>query len=99
MQAEYDFSTARRAKDVPHLRRLQQKAASQAQGKQRITIMIDADVLEAFRQKAAASASGYQTLINEALRHAIDPASAPLTLAQLNHALNDALDKRLGKPA
>lgn len=93
MQAEYDFTNARRAKDVPHLRQLRQKALGQAKGKQRITIMIDADVLAAFRHKAQGSAAGYQTLMNEALRRAIDPASAPLTLAQLHEALDQRLPK------
>lgn len=91
MQAEYDFSTARRAKDVPHLKALRQRVQAQDGGKQRITIMIDADVLQAFRERAATCGAGYQTLINEALRRAIAPECAPVTLAQLY----DALGKRL----
>ena len=88
MKSEYDFSDARRARDVPHLNRLRARVQGENKGKQRITIMIDSDVVEAFRQRAAASASGYQTLINEALRRAIDPESAPVTLAQMRVLLD-----------
>lgn len=90
MKAEYDFSQARRAKDVPHLNRLRERAQA-APAKQRITIMIDTDVLQAFRQRAEARGTGYQTLMNEALRTAIDPASAPVTLAQLKAVLDERL--------
>ena len=37
-------------------------------GKTRITIMLDADVLAAFRARAADTGRGYQTAINQALR-------------------------------
>ena len=37
-------------------------------GKTRITIMLDNDVLEDFRQRAEVEGLGYQTLINQALR-------------------------------
>ena len=37
-------------------------------GKTRITIHIDDDVLEAFRERAEAAGRGYQTMMNEALR-------------------------------
>jgi uncharacterized protein (DUF4415 family) len=64
MRKEYDFKNARRAKDVPHLARLQSEAA----GKTRITIMLDNAVLESFRARAEQTGAGYQTLINAALR-------------------------------
>ena len=66
MRKQYDFSKARRAKDVPHLARLQ----AEAKGKSRITIMLDNDLLLAFRSKAEAEGIGYQTLINQTLRQA-----------------------------
>lgn len=62
MRHEYDFSNAKRAKDVPHLAKLQQTM----RGKTRITIMLDDDVIEAFRQRAEVAGSGYQTEINRA---------------------------------
>ncbi len=64
MRKEYDFSKARKAGDVPHLARLQ----TEAKGKTRITIMLDNDVLEEFRQRADKEGLGYQTLINQTLR-------------------------------
>lgn len=59
-------------------------------GKTRITIMLDDDVIEAFRAKAEASGRGYQTLINDALRNANDPEAAPVSL----RALRTLLDER-----
>lgn len=85
MRDEYDFSNAKRAKDVPHLAKLQ---ASQS-GKTRISIMLDDDVIEAFRARGDASGRGYQTLINEALRAAIDPESAPVTVRALREILKE----------
>ena len=40
-------------------------------GKQRITIMLDSDILAAFRERAAGTGRGYQTLINQALRDSL----------------------------
>jgi predicted DNA binding CopG/RHH family protein len=66
MRKQYDFSKAKRAKSVPHLARLQ----AEAKGKTRITIMLDNDLLMAFKAKADAEGAGYQTLINQTLRRA-----------------------------
>ncbi len=60
---ELDFSHAKRAKDVPHLARIQKEN----EGKERITIRIDADVLAWFRAQVKGGGN-YQTLINDALR-------------------------------
>lgn len=58
MKEEYDFSKGRRGAVEP--------AASK---KTRITIRIDNEILEWFRQEVDAMGGGnYQTLINEALR-------------------------------
>lgn len=56
MKREYDFSRGKRG---PVIRQ---------RGKTRITIHIDKDVLEAFRERADAAGRGYQTMMNEALR-------------------------------
>jgi len=64
MRKEYDFSKAKRAKDVPHLAKLQ----SEEKGKTRITIMLDNEVIMKFRSKARKEGLGYQTLINQALK-------------------------------
>ncbi len=60
-EKEYDFSQARRGPVVPP-----------PPGKTRITIRLDNEVLEWFRQKVHAAGGGnYQTLINQALREYI----------------------------
>ena len=56
MNREYDFSKAKRGAVLPQ------------PGKTRITIYLDDQVLEAFREKADVAGRGYQTMINEALR-------------------------------
>jgi hypothetical protein len=56
MQDEYDFSSGKRG------------AVTDTSGKTRITLFLDDDVVAAFRERAAASGIGCQTLINEALR-------------------------------
>lgn len=40
--------------------------------KSRITIMIDADIIEHFKQLAEETGAGYQTLINQTLRASVD---------------------------
>jgi len=64
MREEYDFSNAKRAKDVPHLAKLQDKI----NGKTRISIMLDNDILTSFRSQAKKEGIGYQTLINLTLK-------------------------------
>lgn len=60
---ELDFSKGKRAKAVPALARIQRENA----GKERITIRLDADILDWFRERVKGGGN-YQTLINEALR-------------------------------
>jgi uncharacterized protein (DUF4415 family) len=79
MNKEYDFSKGKRGAVIP------------SPGKTRITIMLDEDVLEAFRKKAEESGRGYQTMINETLRLALDPESAPVTLRELKIILDERL--------
>lgn len=86
MRTEYDFSQAKRAKDVPHLTALRAREA-----KARITILVDGDVLAAFRERATASGKGYQTLINEALRATLSPESAPVTVDALRRIIREEL--------
>ena len=88
MRKEYDFSGAKRAKDVPHLAKLQAEAA---RGKTRITIFIDDDVLATFRARAESEGQGYQTLINAALRTALAPDAAPVTVDALRRVLREEL--------
>ena len=85
MRKQYDFSKAKRAKNVPHLARLQ----AEAKGKTRITIMLDNDLLTAFRAKAEAEGTGYQTLINQALRRAT--VTTPVDEATLRRVIREEL--------
>ena len=86
MRDEYDFSKAKRAKDIPHLAKLQKEA----KGKSRITIMLDDDVLDFFRTQAEAKGVGYQTLINATLREALG--SRPVDEATLRRVLREELN-------
>lgn len=56
MREEYDL---RGAKRVPVIKDA---------GKRRSTILLDNDILTAFRERAASTSRGYQTLVNHALR-------------------------------
>jgi Uncharacterized protein conserved in bacteria len=86
MKTEYDFSKAKRAKDVPHLAKLQAAAAT---GKTRISIMLDDDVIAGFRARAAIDGTGYQTEINRALRASLQ--SEPVTLETLRKLIREEL--------
>lgn len=84
MRKEYDFSQAKRGAVVP------------SPGKTRITIMLDDDILEFFRTKAAAAGTGYQTMINSALRETISTEDdinqkEPLTVEMLRQVLREEL--------
>jgi uncharacterized protein (DUF4415 family) len=85
MRKEYDFSKAKRAKDVPHLAKLQ----AETKGKARITIMLDNDLLAIFRAKAEAEGIGYQTLINRTLREAV--IAGPVDEETLRRVLREEL--------
>ena len=79
MKKTYDFSQGKRGAVIP------------TTGKTRITIHLDDEVLEAFRLEAAEQGKGYQTLINEALRHAIMPEAAMVTIESLRQVLREEL--------
>ncbi len=80
MRKEYDFSKGKRG------------AVVSGAGKTRITIMLDDDVIEAFRARAESSGTGYQTLINATLREALLGANEkPLTVTALRRVLREEL--------
>ncbi|HVJ62733.1 MAG TPA: BrnA antitoxin family protein [Tahibacter sp.] len=87
MKDNYDFSKAKRAKDVSHLTKLREQAGP----KTRITIMLDSDVIDEYRRRAAAAGTGYQTEINRALREYLKPHEAPLTEERLRQVLREEL--------
>ena len=88
MRDEYDFSSAKRAKDIPHLAKLQEEMS----GKSRITIMLDNDILAAYRSRAKDEGIGYQTLINQTLRQTIG--SRPVDEETLRKVLREELVSR-----
>ena len=68
MKSEYDFSRGKRGPVLPV-----------PSGKTRITIRLDADILEWFQQQVETAGGGnYQTLINQALREHIAERRQPL---------------------
>ncbi len=89
MKREYDFSRAKRGAVVPQT------------GKTRITIYIDDDVLETFRDRADASGRGYQTMINDALRAHLGKASPPMDEETIRRVIREEIRKvgRLRVPA
>ena len=68
MRPEYDFSKGKRGAVLPL-----------AAGKERITIRLDKDVLDWFRQEVVSQGGGnYQTNINQVLREFMLSRQAPL---------------------
>jgi uncharacterized protein (DUF4415 family) len=66
MKDRYDFSKGKRGRIVP--------PEPEPEGKVRITIRLDQDIVDRFLQLAEASGggTGYQTLINAALRQYLE---------------------------
>ena len=88
MRKEYDFSKGKRGPIVPI-----------PAGKTRITIRIDDDVLEWFREQVNVAGGGnYQRLINFALRDHIANRREPLE-ATLRRVLREELPKRTVRKA
>ena len=81
MRKEYDFSRGKRGPVVPQ------------PGKTRITIYIDDDVLEEFRERGDSAGRGYQTIINEALREYLGKSRQPLDAQTLRRILRQELRK------
>jgi uncharacterized protein (DUF4415 family) len=79
MKKEYDFSQGKRG---PVLRQ---------KGKTRITIYLDDEVLEAFRDRGDRAGFGYQTMINQALREYLGKTATPLDEAALRRVLREEL--------
>jgi len=79
MRKEYDFSKGKRGPAIESPR------------KTWITIMLDSDIIEAFRERAEARGIGYQTAINEALRASLKDEAAPLTAGKLREILRQEL--------
>lgn len=79
MRDEYDFSGAKRG------------AVASSTGKTRITIMLDDDVIKAFRERAERNGVGYQTAINQVLRQAIFEPEPELSEERLRTVIREEL--------
>ena len=83
MRKEYDFSKGKRGAVIP------------SKGKTRITIYLDDEILNQFREQAEIAGMGYQTLINEALKKYLQsPSDKPLTQEDLRRILREELSVR-----
>lgn len=83
MWSEYDFSKGKRGAVMPQ------------KGKTRISIFIDNAVLDAFRARAEKAGTGYQTMMNEALRQYLADANQPVTENVLRQVLRQELPEYL----
>lgn len=81
MKKEFDFSKGRRG------------AVLSSGGKSRITMYLDNDVLDAFRDLAEKSGRGYQTHINEVLCEYLSNTSRPVDASTLRRILREELKK------
>ena len=84
MKPNYDFSKGKRGRVLP--------PEPETQGKTRITIRLDEDLVDHFLKESDASggATGYQTLINEALRQHVE-GKAPKLEETLRRVLREEL--------
>lgn len=83
MRAEYDFSKGKRGAVIPQ------------KGKTRISIFIDNAVLDAFRARAEKAGTGYQTMMNEALRQYLAETAQPITEKMLRQVLRQEMPEYL----
>jgi uncharacterized protein (DUF4415 family) len=81
MKKEYDFGKGKRGSVIA------------AKGKTRITIYLDDDILEDFRDRADAAGRGYQTMINDALRAYLGKATSPVDEEALRRVIREELGK------
>ena len=81
MKKEYDFSKGKRSQVV------------KPKGKTRITIYLDNDVIESFRERSDAAGYGYQTMINEALKEYLSKKEDPVTAAAIRQVIREELQR------
>ena len=80
MRQEYDFSKGKRGAIIP------------SQGKTRITMYLDNEILDRFREQAEAAGIGYQTLINQVLKaHIQRDSEVSLTEGDLRRIFREEL--------
>jgi len=81
MRKEYDFSKGKRG------------AVAKSTGKTRITMYLDDDIIEAFREKGNELGRGYQTLINDTLREIISKSDSAVDAKTLRRIIREELKK------
>lgn len=88
MRDEYDFTNGKRGPVIPP-----------PKGKTRITIFIDTGVLNEFRKRAEKAGTGYQTMMNEALKNYLAEADQPVTEKVLRNVLREEVAAYLAAPS
>ena len=83
MRTEYDFSKGKRGAVIPQ------------KGKTRISIFIDNAVLDEFRARAERAGTGYQTMMNDALRKHLSGTDRPVTEKTLRQVLRQEMPEYL----
>jgi len=82
MKREYDFSKGKRGAIIP------------VKGKTRITIFIDDAVLAEFRARAEKAGTGYQTMMNDALKSfLLARTTEPITESVLRQVIREEIPK------
>ncbi|NOT22414.1 MAG: CopG family transcriptional regulator [Nitrospiraceae bacterium] len=82
MKREYDFSTGKRGALLP------------SKGKTRITIFLDDVILAQFRTRAETTGTGYQSMINEALKVFLSGRQeGPVTESVLRQVIREEVPK------
>lgn len=87
MRAEYDFSKGKRGGILP------------TKGKTRITIYIDNAVLDEFRAQAERAGTGYQTMMNDALKAFVSQVEAPVTESVLRRVIREEVGRPTKRPS
>ena len=83
MKDHYDFSKGKRGPVIPQ------------KGKTRISIFIDNSVLDEFRTRAEKAGTGYQTMMNDALRRYLSETDQPVTEKTLRQVLRQEMPEYL----
>ena len=83
MRSKYDFAKGKRGAVLPQ------------KGKTRISIFIDNTVLDGFRVRAEQAGTGYQTMMNEALREYLVESDHPVTEKALRLILRQEMPEYL----
>lgn len=81
MKKNYDFGKSKRGPVI------------KPKGKTRITIYLDDDVIDAYREKGDKLGRGYQTLINDALRETLGQDQPAVDAKTLRRILREELKK------